>query len=113
MWTATPYVLSVDDVLVVAAPLVAQNDAYSVAQGATLTVAAPGVLGNDTGGGGSALTATLVSQAAHGMLSLQANGAFIYTPEAGFTGTDTFTYRASTGGVTSNTATVTLTVTAF
>ncbi|MBZ5554812.1 MAG: tandem-95 repeat protein, partial [Acidobacteriia bacterium] len=87
---------------------VAQNDAYSVAQGGTLNVPAPGVLGNDTGAG---LTATLVSSTAQGTLSLQSDGSFSYAPFVSFSGTDNFTYQASAGGVLSNVATVTLTVT--
>jgi VCBS repeat-containing protein len=52
----------------------------------------------------------LGSGPAHGTLALNANGSFTYTPAANFNGTDTFTYRASDGTLTSNLATVTLTV---
>ena len=38
------------------------------------------------------------------------NGSLAYTPNAGFPGTDTFTYRANDGAADSNTATVTITV---
>ena len=62
-----------------------------------LTVAAPGVLGNDADPDGNPLTATLVTGAGHGSLTLNANGSFTYTPAANFNGTDTFTYRASDG----------------
>jgi hypothetical protein len=89
---------------------VANNDSYSVVEGTTLTVTAPGVLTNDTGGSGS-LTATLASGTANGSLTLNANGSFTYTPNAGFTGTDSFTYQASDGLTTSGSATVTITVT--
>ena len=41
-----------------------------------------------------------------------ATGAFTYTPDANFNGTDTFTYTASDGTAVSNVATVTITVTA-
>src|SRR5262249_48389474 len=45
-----------------------------------------------------------------GTLTLNADGTFTYTPAAGFSGTDTFTYRASDGGAVSGEATVTITV---
>ncbi|MEN9891591.1 MAG: hypothetical protein RLY78_1886 [Pseudomonadota bacterium] len=45
----------------------------------------------------------------HGTLSLDAQGRAVYTPQAGWTGTDSFTYTVSSGG-TLETATVTLDV---
>src|SRR5581483_1286939 len=48
---------------------------------------------------------------AHGTLAMNANGSFTYTPNAGFSGTDTFTYNdKDAAGLTSNTVTVTLDV---
>ncbi len=49
---------------------------------------------------------------AHGTLDLAAGGAFTYTPAANYNGTDSFTFTANDGTVDSNTATVTITVTA-
>ena len=72
---------------------------------------AKGVLANDTDPDGNNLTAALVANAAHGTVNLSANGSFTYTPAAGYTGADTFTYRASDGSLNSNTATVAITVT--
>src|SRR5262249_54866093 len=46
----------------------------------------------------------------HGTITLNANGSFAYTPTTGFTGTDTFTYKASDGNSESAAATVTLNV---
>jgi VCBS repeat-containing protein len=89
----------------------AKPDAYSTAEDTTLTVAAPGVLGNDTDPDGNPLTATVVTGPGHGTLTLNANGGFTYTPAANFNGTDSFTYRASDGSLTSDPATVTITVT--
>jgi hypothetical protein len=43
-------------------------------------------------------------------LTLNANGAFTYTPNTDFYGTDTFTYKANDGSANSNVATVTITV---
>src|SRR6185436_3564797 len=90
---------------------VAANDGYTTAQDTQLTVAANGVLGNDTDADSDALTAQLVADVAHGTLALSANGSFVYMPAAGYGGPDTFTYRASDGTATSNTATVTINVT--
>ncbi len=69
-----------------------------------------GILANDTDPDGDALTAVLVSGAAHGTLALNANGTFTYTPAANFNGTDSFTYLANDGQLNSNVATVTITV---
>ena len=60
---------------------------------------------------GDPLTAILVTGPAHGTLSLNAEGAFTYTPAADFNGTDAFTYRANDGALDSNIATVALTIT--
>jgi VCBS repeat-containing protein len=76
-----------------------------------LTVATPGVLGNDSDPDGDPLTAVLVTGPSHGSLTLNANGSFSYTPAADFAGSDSFSYRASDGTVSSSPATVTITVT--
>ncbi|GLX70291.1 tandem-95 repeat protein [Paenibacillus glycanilyticus] len=49
---------------------------------------------------------------ANGQLDLQANGSYTYTPNTGYVGTDSFTFTANDGDLSSNTATVTITVTA-
>jgi hypothetical protein len=41
-----------------------------------------------------------------GTLTLNADGSFSYTPAADYNGPDSFTYKASGGGLDSNTATV-------
>jgi phosphotransferase system IIA component len=93
--------------------------------------ASGGVLANDTttGGplnavlvGGSAITTgsgtvngtytvTYTQKTAHGSVTLNAvDGSFTYTPDAGYTGQDSFTYQAvdAVSNTASNTATVTL-----
>ncbi len=90
----------------------ASGENYSVQAGGTLTVNAPGVLGNDTDIDGPSLSAQQVSGPSNGTLSLAANGSFTYVPATGFTGTDTFTYRVSDGTATSAPATVLVQVTA-
>jgi len=91
---------------------VANNDNYSTPQDTTLNVVAPGVLGNDTDADGDPLTAAQLSSAGNGSATLNANGSFSYTPNAGFTGNDSFSYEAhdNNGGI-SAPATVTITVT--
>ncbi|MBB6107617.1 gliding motility-associated C-terminal domain-containing protein [Mucilaginibacter lappiensis] len=86
---------------------VAVADNYNFNTGTTLTVAAPGVLGNDTDADGDPLTAILVSGPANGTLALNPNGSFTYTPTG--TTNDQFTYKVNDGKVDGNTVTVTLT----
>jgi hypothetical protein len=90
----------------------AGGDSYSVASGGTLTVAAPGVLGNDADVDGPTLAAQLVSGPANGNLTLNAAGSLTYSPAAGYSGTDTFTYRVSDGQAASGVVTVSITVAA-
>ncbi|WP_236666636.1 LamG-like jellyroll fold domain-containing protein [Nocardioides baculatus] len=86
-------------------------DSYSTVQDVALSVPAPGVLGNDTDAEDDTLTAGDVTQPAHGVVSLAADGSFTYAPDEGYNGTDTFTYRAGDGTSTSAATTVTITVT--
>jgi hypothetical protein len=90
---------------------VGNDDAYRTDQDETLTVQAPGVLGNDTDAGGDPLTATNASEPANGEVTLDTDGSFTYTPDAGFFGKDSFTYTANDGEGDSAPATVTITVT--
>jgi VCBS repeat-containing protein len=91
----------------------AAGDSYTVDEDGTLTVPAPGVLGNDSDVDGDALAAVLVSGASHGTLAVNADGSFQYTPNANYNGSDSFTYLASDGqGGASAPATVAITVTA-
>jgi VCBS repeat-containing protein len=90
----------------------AAPDAYSTAEDTPLTMATPGVLANDSDPDGDPLTAVPASPPSHGSLTLNADGSFTYTPTADFNGTDSFTYRASDGSLSSNPTTVTITVTA-
>ncbi|HLB00344.1 MAG TPA: Ig-like domain-containing protein [Bacteroidota bacterium] len=101
----------------------ATDDNYTMAEDAVggLTVAAPGILGNDTAAGGGSIpasyTASLVTGPSAGTLGpgLSADGSFTYTPNLDFNGTDIFTYRAVDTAVIpgpdSNVATVRITVT--
>ncbi|HNN82512.1 MAG TPA: tandem-95 repeat protein, partial [Accumulibacter sp.] len=89
---------------------VARDNSYSVARNGTLAVVAEGgVLANDSDVEGDALVAELVSEPAHGQLVLNADGSFTYTPDVGYSGTDSFVYAAK-DGVDTSTATVFLNV---
>ncbi|MFA5309024.1 MAG: Ig-like domain-containing protein, partial [Dehalococcoidales bacterium] len=89
---------------------VAANDAFTTNKDTALVVSAPGVLTNDSDDNGDALTTILVSNVSHGALALNSSGAFVYNPASGYTGTDSFTYKANDGNTNSNTATVTITI---
>jgi VCBS repeat-containing protein len=89
---------------------VANNDSYTIAEDTVLNVSASGVLANDTDADGNPLTAVLATGPAHGTLTLNANGSFIYTPAANYNGADSFTYRAADGALSSGAATVTITI---
>jgi large repetitive protein len=92
------------------APPVGVNDAYTTVTNIPLNVAAPGVLANDTDDG-TTLTAVLDSSTNKGTIVLNANGSFTYTPNAGFSGSDSFRYYVHDGGQFSDTrATVSITV---
>jgi VCBS repeat-containing protein len=91
---------------------IAGADSYTVVAGTTLTVNGPGVLGNDVDPDSPTLTASKQTDPAHGVLTFNPNGGFSYTPAVGFTGTDSFTYKAGDGIAQSQAATVTIVVTA-
>ncbi|MCC6614743.1 MAG: tandem-95 repeat protein [Anaerolineae bacterium] len=97
-------------ITVSAGTIVAQNDSYTITANTVYTVAAPGVLVNDSGPGGT-LTAVLVAGASSGTVVLNSDGSFTYTPPTGFSGVANFQYRAQQGSLQSNVATVTLNVT--
>jgi hypothetical protein len=68
------------------------------------------VLANDTDPRGEALTAQPASAPSHGAVALRSDGTFTYTPAAGFSGTDAFTYRAADSASVSKPATVRVSV---
>ncbi|OGB06139.1 MAG: hypothetical protein A3E25_16225 [Burkholderiales bacterium RIFCSPHIGHO2_12_FULL_69_20] len=87
----------------------AQDDVASTVQGRSVSGQ---VLANDSDPGrpdNSLLLVSLVSGPAHGALTLGEDGAFTYTPTAGFEGADSFRYAVS-DGVSSREAVVHLTV---
>jgi Bacterial Ig domain/FG-GAP repeat/RTX calcium-binding nonapeptide repeat (4 copies) len=90
---------------------IANADAYATDEDTALSVARPGVLGNDSDAENDRLAATLVGGPAHAAsFSLNADGSFDYTPIANFNGSDSFTYKTNDGVLDSNAATVAITV---
>ncbi len=89
----------------------ATGEGYAASEDTALTVAAAnGVLANDSDVDGDVLNAVLVSGPANGLLTLSADGSFVYTPAANYNGPDAFTYYANDGNANSGTVTVTITV---
>lgn len=74
---------------------VAHADAFSTDQDVAASL---GILQNDDG----AANAAIVVGPAHGSLTHNPDGSVTYTPDAGFVGTDGFTYSASTAETTDN-----------
>ena len=105
-----------------AAPVAVADTSYSVSEGSafsasdadgTTTVGVPsddGVLANDTGTG--TLTATLIDPPTHhvGTFTLNADGTFTYTHDAGEEPTDSFRYQVSDGSLQSPARTVSITI---
>ncbi|HEV7921384.1 MAG TPA: Ig-like domain-containing protein [Thermoanaerobaculia bacterium] len=91
-------------------PPVAAGDSYAVANGGLLQVAAPGVLANDSDPSGLPLSAVIVANPTHGLLTLGANGAFSYKHDGTSSTLDTFTYRVTNGTLFSSAASVTISI---
>ncbi|MBZ9793910.1 cadherin-like domain-containing protein [Rhizobium sp. 3T7] len=89
---------------------VAANDSYSTDEDMTLHIEAGGVVANDKDVEQDALSSILVAGPSHGTLALNVNGAFDYTPDANYNGTDSFTYKVNDGTANSAVATVNITV---
>jgi len=75
----------------------AAGDSFTVLPGEGLTVSGEELLRNDYDFDGDDLTPSLVKDVSHGTLVFEADGAFTYTPNAGFVGFDTFHYQLYDG----------------
>jgi uncharacterized repeat protein (TIGR01451 family) len=90
---------------------VANDDSYVTAEDTPLTVAAPGVLADDTDTHADPLQVNRVLQTtSSGTLTWSRDGSFTYTPNKNFNGSDAFTYTATDGTAQSNVATATIVV---
>ena len=116
------YSVPVTETAVNQAP-VANDDAYTVSRNATTRIAAAqGVRANDSDIDSplASIKAVIVTQPSNGTLLLRPDGSFDYRPKSGYTGPDSFTYKANNGvwsgdpsvpmSADSNVATVTITV---
>jgi len=101
--TVTMTITSVNDVPV------ANDDANTTAEDTATTI---DVLANDTDVDGDSLSVFDVTQPSNGTVTI-GNGSLnvMYTPNANYHGTDSFTYTVSDGNGGTNTATVTMTIT--
>ena len=88
---------------------IAVNDVYSGLVGSLIT---GNILANDNEPNGETMTPSIVATSPNGIIVLNTNGAFTFTPALGFLGNQTtFTYRSNDGGfdpLNSNIATVTM-----
>ena len=90
--------------LVINAPPVGEPNSYQLDENSVLSVAAPGVLENDTdpNAGNAVLRARRYTPSGqcspcHGSLLLRPNGSFDYQPETNFHGQDRFWYQVGNG----------------
>ncbi|TXH71900.1 MAG: IPTL-CTERM sorting domain-containing protein [Thiothrix sp.] len=86
----------------------AAADTASVVAGSSVTIDA---LANDTDADGNTLTIETVAEAAHGTVAISSNK-IVYTADATYTGTDSFSYVAADGHGGTSTGIITVTVTA-
>lgn len=97
-----------------ATPLARNDSGYSTVGNVPLTVrVAQGLLINDSdpdGTGGLTVIAFATTSSNGGLVSVAADGSFIYTPPPGFSGLDTFSYTVDDGEGNHATATVSITV---
>jgi hypothetical protein len=90
-------------------PPVATDDSATTPEDTATSIA---VLANDTDPDGDTLSITTIGAAAHGSAAVDPSGtSIVYTPAAGYSGPDTFSYTASDGAGGSDTADVSVTVT--
>ncbi|MCA8911334.1 MAG: cadherin-like domain-containing protein [Planctomycetes bacterium] len=79
-------------------------DTYACPQGGSVNTPAPGMLGNDGLYGGVAAHFRVISvqnpSANTAVVSAPADGSFVYTPPAAFSGNDTFDYSVTVDGTT-------------
>ncbi|MBA7612434.1 hypothetical protein ES703_19670 [subsurface metagenome] len=89
-------------------PPTAEDDAAATAEDNPVLI---DVLANDTEAEGDALSVVNITQGTYGAVVNNGDGTVTYTPEAEYSGADSFTYTASDGISGTDTATVSLTVT--
>src|SRR5207247_1948577 len=88
----------------------AGDDSFMTLHDHPINVFAPGVMMNDYDMEGDPITPTLVSSTSNGTLAFNSDASFTYSPNAGYVGSDSFTYKVSDGLIDSNIATVSINV---
>lgn len=101
-------IVTLDVVAVNDVPVGNSDVLFGVVDGVIELDESRGVLNNDFDIDSTDLSATLETGPTNGQLTLNANGSLAYTPNAGFEGTDEFTYRVSDGSLTSEPVGVTV-----
>src|SRR5207253_2474933 len=84
---------------------IAANDSATTPEDTPITI---NVRTNDFDADGDPLTVQIMTQPAHGTVTINGAGNVVYTPDADYNGPDSFTYRVNDGTTNSNTATVNL-----
>ncbi len=89
-----------------------RGERYTATAGQKLTVAARGLLANDSDADTAAadLRVDVTGAPSHGTLKVEDDGSFTYQPADGFTGADTFTYKVTDGDNSSEQVTTTIAV---
>jgi VCBS repeat-containing protein len=90
----------------------AVNDTGTTLEDTVLTVAAPGVLGNDAEPNTFSIAVISYTQPTNGSVTVNADGSYTYTPATNYNGADSFTYTMTNGNARASSATVTITVVA-
>lgn len=85
----------------------AVNDSVELGFGESINI---DVLANDSDPDGDSLTVESVGDSMHGMVVLNADQSINYSPDFGFSGTDSFDYTINDGNQAVSTGTVTMTV---
>lgn len=91
--------------------VIPRDDSYTVVGDGNLQVPAPGLLANDYILSGVEVTGLdAATPPAQGTVDMNADGSFRYFPDAGFTGSDSFTYTVHVGSYVTEPASVRITV---
>ena len=103
--TVTISVIPIND------PPSALDNSYIISEDTVLNIPTPGVLGNDSDVDGDTLTSIIDTTTSSGVLALNSDGSFTYTPTTNSNDSDSFTYHANDGFLDSNIVTVDITIT--
>jgi uncharacterized delta-60 repeat protein/uncharacterized repeat protein (TIGR01451 family) len=99
--------VTIETTVIANAPPTSHDDIVSTLEDAPVTL---DVLANDSDSDGDSLTVSMVTSPAHGTLVPGGGGIFTYVPSPNFNGADAFTYVASDGQLTGNTAAVSISI---